>query len=69
MKGITLQYTEEERVFFSDVAGIGDAKVFIADCRLQVQLMANCERRNMRIGSTKTKWMTPASRGFRSVFG
>ena len=27
MKGITLQYTEEERVFFNDVAGIGDAKV------------------------------------------
>ena len=27
MKGITLQYTEDERVFFDDVAGIGDAKV------------------------------------------
>ena len=26
MKGISLQYTEEDRVFFSDVAGIGDAK-------------------------------------------
>ena len=27
MKGISLQYTEDDRVFFSDVAGIGDAKV------------------------------------------
>ncbi len=26
MKGISLQYTEDDRVFFSDVAGIGDAK-------------------------------------------
>ena len=27
MKGVTLQYTGDDRVFFDDVAGIGDAKV------------------------------------------
>lgn len=27
MTGVTLQYTDDDRVFFEDVAGIGDAKV------------------------------------------
>ena len=42
MKGITLQYTEEERVFFSDVAGIGDAKVL---CSSSGSAHVRCERR------------------------
>ena len=29
MRGITLQYTEDDRVFFDDVAGVGDAKVSV----------------------------------------
>ena len=27
MTGVSLQYTDDDRVFFEDVAGIGDAKV------------------------------------------
>ena len=45
MKGITLQYTEEERVFFSDVAGIGDAKVHTA-------ALASCHPRQV-------EWLQP----------
>ena len=37
MKGVKLQYTDDDRVTFDDVAGIGDAKVgfrvFICLCR------------------------------------
>ncbi len=35
MKGVKLQYTDDDRVTFDDVAGIGDAKVrVIYDVRI-----------------------------------